>query len=82
MMKGQINEMFAFIAYDPEKKCEGIVAMNSLELGNLPLVGGDMERVKVLEEFVKNIVKATGTDIKLIHFQNRKEIKTYGKNSC
>lgn len=71
----RIEEMYAFVAEDKGPDDEGIVGWNIGGLGGwMPLVGADMARVESLKSIARQIQKATGKKIKLLHFTNREDL--------
>jgi hypothetical protein len=62
-----IQEMFAFVAVDPEGN-EGITGM---KVGDtwMPMVGADMDRMKSLWPHAMEMQRTTGTKVKLKKFR-------------
>lgn len=69
----KIEVMYAFIAEEGPND-EGVIAA---KLGGvwMPLVGADMERVKVLEPLAKKIALATKQKITLVKFEKRTDLR-------
>lgn len=67
-----INEVFAFLAQDPEG--EAIVGINTPG-GFLPFVGGNMNQIEILKPFAEQIAQKTGRSIKILKFTNREELQ-------
>ena len=53
---------------------EGVVGMNT-EFGWMPLVGADLARVESLKPIVRGLARGLGKPIKLLYFENRKDVE-------
>jgi hypothetical protein len=75
-MRGQlrIDEMFAFIQLDPKDNTEGVIAYLS-DVGWMPMVGADMDRVEYLRPLAQNVADDTGRPVQLVRFTNREEME-------
>ena len=76
-MKGQlrIEQMYAFVALDPEDNTEGVVAMGPMDGVMLPLVGADMERVEQLRPIAQALATRGDMKITLCRFEIRTELE-------
>lgn len=73
-MSGQkIERLFAYVATDPDDGSEGVC---SVQIGKVhfPMVGADMERMQSLWPHAERIAKATGSEIRLMLFENAQVI--------
>ena len=70
----KITEMFAYIAEDEGPDDEGVIAHRVGDTW-VPLVGGDMKRMKSLRAAAKVIARTTGQTIKLVKFSKRTELE-------
>lgn len=70
----QITDLFAFITEEKGPEDEGIVAM---KLGDtwIPLIVADIKRAETLKPFARDIARATGKKVKLIHFIVREDLE-------
>lgn len=70
-MNGQlrIEEMFAFVALDPEDNTEGVVAV-----AGMPLVGADMEMVDKLRPAAQMLANIAGIEIMVLKFSVRDQV--------
>lgn len=73
----KIDEMYAFVVEDSGPDDEGIIGMNT-KGGWMPLVGADMARIESLRPIARNIAYQLGKPVKLLHFDNRKELEVIG----
>lgn len=71
--KLKLDKLFCFMSED--ETGEGVCGFKT-EQGWMPMVGGDMARVKSLMEMAQHISDATGKPIHLLEFDARKLIKT------
>jgi hypothetical protein len=71
----RIDQMYAFVALDPEDDTEGIVAFLAPGSGWMPMVGADMQRIDQLRPFARQQAKALGVRIRLLRFTDREEIE-------
>ena len=69
-MKGQlrIDAMYAFCIIDDDGT-EGVIGM-STDIGWMPFVGANMERVESLKPFAEKIAKESGKRITVSKFTN------------
>ena len=73
----RIESIYAFVAEDSGPDDEGIVGTYSAQ-GWLPLVGADMARVESLKPIARTIAEQSGKTVKLLHFEKRREVESYG----
>ena len=73
----KIDEMYAFVVEDSGPDDEGVIGMNT-KSGWMPLVGADMARVEALRPIARGIAHRLGKPVKLLHFDNRKELEVIG----
>jgi hypothetical protein len=71
----KIDEMYAYVAVDPDDNTEGIVSFFG-GLGNMPMVSADMENVEGLRPIAEEAAKQSGAVIRLVRFTNRELIET------
>lgn len=72
-MKLKIDEMFAFVAENPDG--EGVMGIRQ-DGAWLPLVGADMARIASLKPMVEKIARESGVLVKLVKFSVRTELET------
>ena len=73
----RIEQMYAFVAEDSGPGDEGIIGMQTA-YGWMPLVGADMARVESLKPIARDMAEQLGKPVKLLHFDNRKEVEVFG----
>jgi hypothetical protein len=72
----RIEEMFAFTCIDTND-VEGIISVHTPALGNMPLVGADMERIESLRPHAELAARASGQPVKLVKFSHREVLETF-----
>lgn len=73
----RVTELWAFTAVDPKDGDEGVVAFIS-DIGPVPMIGADEERVRSLRPMAVQIANARGIEIKLVKFAMVEVIETIG----
>lgn len=73
----RIEQMYAFVALDPEDDTEGIIGFQAAPgpSGMMPMVGADMERVDDLRPMAQAIATRTGLQVRLLRFEVRTELE-------
>lgn len=79
MARGQlrIEQMYAFVALDPEDNTEGIPAFPAPDGTPMPMVGADMARVDQLRPIAKLLATHMGLKITLCRFEVRTELEEF-----
>lgn len=78
-MRGRrrIEQMYAFVALDPEDDTEGVPAYTAPNGMMMPLVGADMTRVESLRPVAQELARVTGVRITLCRFEVRTELEVF-----
>ncbi len=69
----KIEALYAWVATDPDGQ-EGVIAAN-LDGMAMPLVGGDMDRMKSLREFAEAARRKTGYPVSLMRYGRREDLE-------
>ena len=77
-MTHSIDRLYAWITTDDEG--EGVAAYLDPNLGWLPLIGADMERMKSLEHVAQELANSHGRKLILAKFENREDVTTMEPN--
>lgn len=79
MARGQlrIEQLYAFIALDPEDNTEGVIAFQS-PAGPMPMVAADMKRVEQMRPVAAALAREGGIKVTLCRFEIRTELETLG----
>jgi hypothetical protein len=78
----RIDEVFAFVAVDPEDGTEGVIGACGPDGQWMPFVAADRARVESLRLMVQEIVKVHGGPIHLVHFSQRTVLETYTRDGA
>jgi hypothetical protein len=72
----RVDELYAWMTEDPNHRSEGLVGANIGPGGSIiPLVGGDLARMRSLRCFVEGHRAATGWRVQLLRFSRRDELE-------
>ena len=64
-------EMYAFVVIDDKKENgEGAILSYETEWGAVPMVGGDIDRLRSLIEIADKIAQKNNISYKILHFKN------------
>lgn len=74
-----VDQVFAFVAAE-ENGDEGLTAFLGPDDMWVPMIACDQARLKSLMEAAEEIATATGREIKIYHFTQRKHIGTVTKD--
>lgn len=73
----RIERMYAFVAVDPVDNTEGVVSFQG-SFGSMPMVGADMEMVRMLRPMAQQIAEEMEIDVTLCLFTTREEVEVLG----
>jgi hypothetical protein len=71
-----IHELYAYVSVDEEGN-EGVLAHYVPPLGNVPLVGADMDRMMSYKPYALEIAKLTGMPVRLLKFSIREIMEDF-----
>lgn len=68
-----IEKMYAYVSVDDNKN-EDIMCIES-EIGPMPLISPDIDRMKMFKIVAEGLVKKTGKQVNLLEFSTRKVLR-------
>lgn len=69
-----IGECFAILAINSDTGAEGVMAAGSERLGMLPMMGGDLEKLRLFYPIAKQMAAEHGFQFKVVKFDRRTDI--------
>lgn len=69
----KITELYCFAVDDKDEDDEGVPAIDT-ELGLMPLMGADLERITSLLPKVQDVANQIGKPLRIYHFTNKRQV--------
>lgn len=69
-MTHRINEVWAWLAADPESGQEAVLTMDT-PMGTVPLFSMDVDKLKACRDYIQQVAEGTGQAVSLVRFSSR-----------